>query len=634
MQLIPSEIQNSMRYHRFEHRNLANPFVLSLVLFTVAIVARPQVLAQTKPEGREKSPLCTRDNAIEMIKQQVALSKTIDHSVRRITVLVKAADLLWPYEQNRARAIFTEAFEVAGEYENENQRKGSQVLLLRLRVPDQRYTVIRAVARRDSEWSKELTRRVLKAADESTSAKSSIDDGVTAARLLDSAIKLLPADTTAASDLARSSFNYPASSWLTHFLYELAKVNQQAADQFYSQALAVYADRPMREFLYLQAYPFAWRETLNTPIFSFYQVPSNFTPTPSLQRRFVQVLLRRAQQAVELPPDESDVYRHSNGTLMSGKVHLLLGLMLLEPQIKESLPDLWSAITLARDRILVSLPVDTQKQLQQPGRGTSTASEPGFEEQVEIAQKEPDVDERNGLIATAVLSRGVDRDTDVAKVVNAIEKISESDLRAVLLEWFYFQRAVLAIKEKQFPDAEKLTSKIEGLEQRAYLHSEIAKGLLSQTETQSHGRDLLDEAVVEAKKVGVSIFAARTLLAISNLYAKIDLSQSISLLTDAVNCINRLENPDFVADDQTLEKTPERKSRGGQYAGEYELRFYMPGPDPQAAFREMAKFDFDTTLAQTSGLTDKFQRAMSIMGLVDVCLQQQPKVKPRKRTQT
>lgn len=64
----------------------------------------------------------------------------------------------------------------------------------------------------------------------------------------------------------------------------------------------------MREFLYLQAYPFAWHDTLNTPIFAFnYGVPANFVTNRLLQRRFVEVMLRRAQQALEAPQAELDV---------------------------------------------------------------------------------------------------------------------------------------------------------------------------------------------------------------------------------------------------------------------------------------------------------------------------------------
>ena len=567
-----------------------------------------------------------------MIKQQTDLTRTFNDPVRRITVLIRAAELLWPYEQDKARAVFTEAFDLAGETEKENEKKGSRSLLLRLQAPDQRFVVIRAVARKDSAWAKDLTQQILKAPNdgETPSSRSFFESSVIAARLLDSATKMIATDANAAFDLARASFNYPASSWLTQFLYSLAKVNQQAADQFYAQALGVYGDRPMREFLYLQAYPFAWRETRNTPVFSLYEVPAKFVTNQSLQRRFVQVLLRRAQQAVEGPVDEGDAYQDPAGNLLPGKVHLLVGLTLLEPQVKSALPDLLPPLTESREKILVSLPVETQKLLLQPGREISARTDQTFDEQVESAQKVSDVQERDGLIATAVMGSEKESLTDV---LQAIDKISDAELRGHLLEWVYFHRAVAGVKDKQFEEAERLASKVEGLEQRSYLHTEIAKGLLSRSDTQTHGREVLDEAIGEAKKAGVTIFAARTLLTASNLYAKIDLNRSIAILADAINSINRIESPDFDSDDQALQKTPERKGRGGRYQGEYQLRFYMPGLDPESAFREMAKLDFDTALSQSSALTDKFQRALSTLSLADVCLvqvQQQTKEKSKK----
>jgi hypothetical protein len=606
--------------------------LLLLAICLCGVVPGQQLFAQSKPAGAATSPLCSRANALEMIKQQVDLSKTFNDSVRRISVLIRAADLLWPYEQDKARAVFTEAFDLAKENEKENEQKGPRSLLLRLQIPDQRYVVIRAVARKDSAWSKELTQQILKSANESegSSTRNSLDNSLTAARLLDSATKMIATDVNAALDLAKASLNYSASSWLTSFLYRLAEVNQQSADQFYAQALGVYGDKPLREFLYLQAYPFAWRETRNTPVFSFYEVPVNFVTNQSLQRQFMQVLLRRAQQAIEAPVEESDTYRNANGNLLPGKVHLLVGLTLLESQIRVALPDLLPPLTQAREKILVSLPVETQKLLLQPGREISTIPDQTFDEQIESAQKLSDIYERDGLIATAVLGS---QKESLADVILAIEKVSDGNLRTHLLEWLYFHRAAAAVKDKQFEEAERLTSKVEGLEQRAYLHTEIAKGLLSRSDAQTHGREVLDEAITEARKASVTIFATRTLITASHLYAKIDLSRSISVLADAINYINRLEAPNF-NDDQALEKTPERKGRGGRYQGEYQFRFYMPGLDPESAFREMAKIDFDTALSQSSTLTDKFQRAMSTLALADVCLpvRQQLKEKPKKST--
>ena len=564
-----------------------------------------------------------------MIKQQVEVSKTFDDSTRRITVLIRAADLLWPYELDKARAVFIEAFDLAKE--SEKEQKGTNSVLVRMEVPDQRYEVIRAVGKRDATWAKELTQQILKSANDSErpATRNVFEDSVTAARLLDSAIKMIDTDINAAFDLAKASLNYPASSWLTRFLYRLAEVNQQAADQFYGQALGVYGDRPMREFLYLQAYPFAWRETMNTPIFSFYQVPANFVTNQSLQRRFMQAALSRAQQILEGPVDESDTYRNPNGNLFPGKVNLLLALTLLEPQVRSTLPDLLPLLTQAREKLLVSLPVETQKQVLQPGREISTTPDQTFADEVESAQKQSDVYERDGRTATAVLGS---ESESLADVIQAIDKISDANLRAQLSEWVYFQRASAAVRDKQLEEAERLTAKVEGLEQRAYLHTEIAKGLLSRSDLQIHGREVLDEAITEAKKAGVTIFAARSLLTASTLYAKIDFSRSISVLSDAINCINRLETPDFVSDDQSLQKKPERKGKGGRYQGEYRLRFYMPGLDPESTFREMAKLDFDTALSQSSAVTDKFQRALSTLALADVCLvqaQQHPKRQKR-----
>lgn len=65
------------------------------------------------------------------------------------------------------------------------------------------------------------------------------------------------------------------------------------------------------------------------------------------------------------------------------------------------------------------------------------------------------------------------------------------------------------------------------------------------------------------------------------------------------------------------------------------LWFFMPGLDPENAFREMAKIDFGGALSQTGAFTDKFQRAVTTLALADVCLRQAqlqpPQEKPKKK---
>lgn len=600
------------------------PRLITVVLVVcIAVIPCRQAAAQTKRTEPGKSPLCTHDNALETIRQQVAFTRTFNSPIRRIAVLIRAADLLWTYQQDRARAAFVEALDLATEVEKEREQKAPRSIILRMQTPDHRYVVIRAVAKRDPAWARTLTRQMLKQETEDRATDSS-DDLLTAQRLLQTASGMIATDRNAALDLARVSLHYPAGFMLTRYLYRLAEVDQLAADRFYAQALAVYGDRPMREFLYLQAYPFASRETLNTPIFSFHQdIPSNFIINRSLQRRFIEVLLRRAQQALEAPPDQSDRYQDANARWLPGPVHLLQGMIKLEPQVRESLPDLFPALAQAREKLFVSLSTETQKLFQPADLDASTQSDQTFTERIDSAKNELDVDEHDQLIANAVLGSEKEK---LADVIEATDEIIDPRLRTHLFDWVYFYRATSAIKEKQFDEAERLTAKVEGLEPRAFLHTEIARGLM--TVSDSRAREVLDQAITEAKKAGVNIFAARTLLTASNLYAKIDLSQSISILADAISCINRIEAPDF-SGQPSLEQQPERRGRGGRYQGEYLIWFYMPGHDPESAFREMAKIDFDNAFSLSSTLTDKFQRAISTLAVAETCLGHKSTRKPR-----
>jgi hypothetical protein len=574
-------------------------------------------LAQSKSTASPTSSLCNRDDVLQMIQQQAEITRTFDSSVRRVTVLIRAADLLWPFQQARARTVFTEAMELA-ERDEKEKREGSDKardLIFEMQVPDQRYVVIRAVAKRDPSWAKKLTEQLLKLdRQRTTEAAKERSDELTAIRLLDAASQLLSTDFNAALDLARNSLNYPATGELARFIYKASEVNQQAADQFYDQALVAYADRPMREFLYLQAYPFGFREGGDMPFFASYVVPASFAINRSLQSRFVETLLRRAQQALEIPLDEGD-----NFNQLPGNAHILQVLMRVEPEVREGLPNLLPAVIQAREKMLVSLSVETQKIFQMPGR--NEVSEPPsqtFAGQIETAEKTPNVNTRDDLITEAVLSAtGNESLTDV---VNAAEKVQDSSLRATLLEWLYFQRAKEAINGKRFDEAERLLTKIEGREQRAFLLVEIAKGLLSTAETQTRAREILEEGITEANKAGKTTGAARTLLTASSLFAKIDVSRSIAVLGDAVDRVNHLEAADFSAADQTLIKFTKRKSNPGRFV----FRFYMPGLDPERAFSEMGKIDYDGALSQANAFTDKFQRAMTTLALADICLQRTP----------
>ena len=595
-----------------QHRSRALVSICSLTI----LLAATQVVAQnpTQPSGST----CRKNEAVDNIREQIGVSKTLDDSIQRITLLIRAADLLWSLDNERARAAFTEAFDVATDHERTNLAKPVKTLLMF--NADQRYVVIRAVAKRQPDWAKALTKKALQQ-DKQVSEQIELRDPrravITGQRLLESAIKLLPIDGNTAMDLAVTSLSYPANSGLTRFLYEVAKTNQASADNLYERALLAYREKPMREFLYLQAYPFAFEYGGDMPVFGFYQIPAGFKANPLLQREFVQTLIARAQQAMEVPLDDGDTYNWLPGT-----AHILQVFMRVAPFVRANHPNLVDQMTQAQQRIKVSLPMETQTDLTKDGEGERKVVGT-FEEEIAAAEKLTDADDREELFTQTILNT---TEEPVEAVVAAIDKVADSNIRTILYDWLYFTRGLAAAKAKQVKDASRLAAKVGDIEPRAHLYLEIAKAALALPVTDVNGLDMLELAIADAQKSPKTIFSARTLLNAAEVYRKIDLSRSLEVLRNAIEATNAVQRPDFAADDQSIDK------RVNGNGWRREARFYMPGLDPQAVFTSFAKTDFDGAQSQTQTFADKLWRALTTLSVAEVCLQQQPPQKQRLKT--
>lgn len=583
-----------------------------------ALITSGSATAQTALSTEPAASSCSSENALEIIRHQIDATKTFDDSIQRITVLIRAADLLWPYKEVSARATFAEAFDLAErnftEQGDEPRRQGQGLLI---QTPDQRYVVIQAIARRDRAWANKLTEKMLteeRQAAEQATTKNPQRDIRTAEKLLDTASSLLSSDMRAASNFATASLSYPASIGLTAFLYKLAEVDQQAAFRFYERALAVYGNSPMREFLYLTAYPFGFSDSGDMPWTGTYNVPRDFVPNNSLQRRFVQTLLRRAQLALQVPLDEGDSYNGFPGT-----GHVLQALTRIKPHVQTTMPDLVAAVQQVENDLFGTLSAEARSIFLRPTRNQDAARKSTFNEKIEEAEKQPNINKRDELIVTAILNAGQTEDLD--HVVNTAQKISDSTVRDQLLDWFYFNRTQAAIKDGRLDEASKLATKVREEDQRIYLYSEIAKESLRTIENQNQARDLIEEIVTGAAKGPNTTVTARTLLAAAYLYLKIDPNRSIAILGDAVKSINRIESPDFSRQSHI------RKIEGRNFA-RYAV-YKTPGFDPENAFREMGRIAFDGALSQASTFSDKSLRALTTLVLADICLQ---KMQQKQRT--
>jgi hypothetical protein len=592
--------------------------ILAVVSLSLSL-SPEKAAAQKKPEP-PVSQLCTRNSALDIIQQQNATAKTIDNSVQRIAVMLRVADITWPYQQEKARATFVEAFDLAGQYFKEAgdaDRRDSQFHVTR--VPDQRFKVITAYAKRDPAAARKLAEQIAEEQIREAADKPATDAATSrriAEKLLDVAYNLAATDQAAALAFARSSLRHAATIQLPSFLYTLSAVNRSAADQFYEEALAAYSKAPMDQLLYLSSFPFGNnREAGEMPTYSFYRVPDGFTPNPRLERLFVQTLLARTQSALEAPvePVSSNDYRSSDPAQM------WMALSRLQKQIEEALPDLSEPARQAKDKLYALLNAPSQRTVSRIVN-SDNAPKLSFEEQVEAALKLTDVDRRDQQLTFAVT--GAPATVSVEQVVDVVGKISDTGVRAPLQNWFYFFRTQSLIKEKRLDEARKLAGRVTELDQRAYLYSRIAEESLKEAEDQMEAREILNEISTAAAKAPNTIVTSRALLALAYLYSKIDTNRGIEELANAVKSINRLEAPDF--SQQSVIMKIEGKTFGSYAA------YATPGFNPENTFREIGKLDFDGSLMQAATFTDKSLRTLTTLALIEPCLQQTGKPKAKR----
>jgi hypothetical protein len=424
-----------------------------------------------------------------------------------------------------------------------------------------------------------------------------------AEKLLGTAYALASTDATAAVNFARQSLRYPATLSVPVFLYEFAKTNKAAADQFYIEALNTYANAPMDQFLYLSSYPFGnTREAGEMPSTTYYRIPEGFAANRELQRQFIKALLLRVDGVMETPAQEVPNYRYSD------QAQMLLALNRLEKQVQQELPDLADSVARSKDKLFALLNPTVQRRVNGLIDNENTPKK-SFDEQVEAAEKLTDVGRRDQNLTFAVT--GSSKDEPAEKVLSVIDKISDSDVRASLLNWFYYFRTQALISQKDLAEARRFASKVTELDQRAYLFTRIAEESLKVAEDQTEAREMLNEIADAISKAPKTVVSARALLALAHLYAKVDMNRGIEELGKAVQTINALESPDF--SQQFVMMKIEGKTFGSYAA------YSTPGFNPENAFREMGKLDFDGSLSQATNFSDKSLRALTTLAVIEPC---------------
>ena len=616
--------------------------------FSLSLVAASGAFAQTADSaGKSAGPevFCDRERAFTLLEQQTAESKAFENKAKRIGVLLRAADLLWPHRRETARKLFAESFELASEDFRERGdvtikqpgRPDSEVSGLGVQLPDQRFVVLRTLARRDPAWARELTSRVAeetrreaKRREEGASERSERRENNVGDKLLGLALSLLPDDLPTAGSIATAAFRQKASRfYLPRFLYEAAKVDRAFGDGLYVEALNAYAGSDLDSLLLLSAYPFATHRLVGQTLgHGVYNPPPGFAPKPELQRLFVETLLRLAEKqlaaAMQLPPAAVPA------RLPSETERVLASLLALETLYGQADPSF-----LERSKELKQLAggmllneeqrraISNSKLDLTPAPGLTTGGT--YERLMERLDKIADPDLRDREIVIGL--QGVLRDETLERLVAAGDKIGDLHLRRQFMDFVFFAKAQAAIKSNLLDEAANLAWRVNALDQRALLALEIAAAGIKATNDVQRAREQLESVLKAARGAPDTDAKSRALLGTAYLYSNLDHVRAIEALAEAVKTINNLPELDLHASHVT------RKMEGRKFSS------FMNHPAPafnlENAFREAGARDFDGALSVAEKFSDKSHRATAILALSARCLEDAAKpvaVKPAATT--
>ncbi|HYY97318.1 MAG TPA: hypothetical protein VE642_01940, partial [Pyrinomonadaceae bacterium] len=566
----------------------------------------PRPARESQAKETRPAVFCDPARAVSLVETQLSEAKMFEEASRRLSVMTRAADLLWPYERDAAREIFRQAYDLASKNFREHENDPEPTNSVGPPSPDQRFIVMEAIGRRDPAWARRLAeavaeekRREAEQATNATGAAGTTNSGGwkpgIAENTLDLAVSMLKADRDTSITLARSTFRQPSSFYLVMYLYGLAATDRAAADALYAEALGAYRDGTPADLAYLAVYAFGLdREPGQTPLAYGYAVPKNFAPDARLTDLFLEALFRQVERKFRAP--EVATAEDAHTTTEQGQ--LLTLLVMLEPAVARVRPaslERLAALKGMAEAAASAQSRDRAESFERFRRENEAESDTAFGRTVEQIERERDPAKRDYYVASLIMSSH--NAEDLARAEGFLGEVSDTPLRDKLASYLYFVWTQQAVKDGQLDEAAHLSKKVVELDYRALLSFEIAGAALKKMNDRARAAELLDAVASEAQKAPDTPSKARALLGVAHLYSGFDATRASQVLRDAVKVVNLLPDPDFGSEYIGREL--------GNKAFTMYAMYSVPGMRLENAFRELGALDFESALGAAGDLSDK-----------------------------
>lgn len=577
---------------------------------------------EPKVETGPDMAACNNEFAKFLVDQQVAESRSVMQTDKRVRILIRSGDFLWKPDQPAARAYFSEAFKVATDhfaekgFEKRQEKSG-----LIIQEPDYRFEVVRSIAKKDGEWAKRLTEQMLKEYEKNAADRNVFDKNREIHSIMFMAQESVKTNPDLSWYLFRRVMKQPLDTHWYFGLYSVAEVDRNFADALYSELIIAYRNESPRRLLFLSPYPFASPRVFGLDrIYMSSSIPANFGMNRELQWRFIDTFLRRV---ASYTADPANLNRPAEPHYQPEALYMLTALQQLEPIIVERFPQMLQRLGVARAQANGMLTDEMRKTLtDQEMRDEQFGLT--FDQRMEQVEK-ADSDGKltdNMIVQLVTWSPNSLTEEQFAMIERWLDKITDENLRNGTVSYFWFLRSKLATKEGHFEAARKFSLKVPETDHRAILWFDIAEAQLKDLNEAASVYQTLTDVGRTARQSENSVAKARVLLGLASLYEKVNHTFALDELSDAVKVINRLEDPDI------LSSFLRRQITGKGFG--FFTSYQMPGYDMESTFRLLSKTDFDMPLSNAKALEDKYLRTLAVIAIAQNCIDR-PKPKPAAR---
>lgn len=246
-----------------------------------------------------------------------------------------------------------------------------------------------------------------------------------------------------------------------------------------------------------------------------------------------------------------------------------------------------------------------------------------FEERLEAIEKADGEGKLTDYMIVQLVTWREKTEEQFAIILPWLDKIKDETVRRETINYFWFLRAKLAIKEKRFDEAEKFALKVPETEHRALLMFDLADLHSKNAADVASLFDTLNRLSKLTRSTDNSVAKAQILLGLSNMYERVNHSVALDELGEAIRVVNNLKDPDIFSSHVMRQIT-------GKGFGFF-ATFQTPGYNLETTFEELSKKDFELSLANAKALDDKYFRTLAVIAVAGNCAKNS---KPVPKTKT